>query len=75
MHIGDFEFNVGSEISLDLRFVMQFSNGDDLALFKALAVEDKEKVRKIVQEYIGYALEGLFTLTMYRKVKVGVSGI
>lgn len=75
VHIGDFEFNVGSEISLDLRFVMQFSNGDDLALFKALAVEDKEKIRKVMQEYIGYALEGLFTLTMYRKVKVGVSGI
>lgn len=75
VHNGDFEVNVGSDISLDLKFIMKFRRGEDYTLVKSLSNKDKALIRGVIQEYIGYALQGVFTLTMYKKVNVGITGI
>lgn len=75
VHTGDFEFNVGLDISLDLRFVINFKDVKVVDIIKSLSDVEKDVIRKVVQEYLGYAIKGVFTLSMYRKVKVGISGL
>lgn len=75
VHSGDFEVNRGQELGLDLKFNANFKDLDVAAYVKGLNEVEKEIMRDVLREYVGYALEGVFTLSGYRSVKVGILGI
>jgi hypothetical protein len=75
VHSGDFEYDKGQELSLDLKFTVNFKDLDVAAYIKGLNEKEKEILRGVIKEYVGYALDGVFTLSGYRSVKVGVVGL
>lgn len=75
VHTGAFEVETGGNLGLDLRFVVNFRDVGVAAYMVGLNEEEKAIVRKVLQEYVSYAIDGVFTISMYKKIKVSIVGI
>lgn len=75
VHTGEFEVNTGFNLGLDLKFVVNFSDLGVATHVVGLNETEKRVIKKVLEEYVGYAIKGVFSLSGYKQVKVSIVGI